>query len=580
MTTFAAAVTLANKTDMQNRLFAALSAMFGSEVPLYDKALLVNKACNQTVCALLSQLHIGFSISDAELERSSGERHGAIRIGRPDEFRWVGRLFGCFDMEPHNFYNMTDVGAKSQPIIATAFRSRLRPEHRVFSSVLMTNYFDPATKERIENLLSKRTVFSDRAKQLVEKSEKNGGLDWSDATELIKECTERIFKWTGTARDHALYKELSAGGFNIAADIACFESHDLNHLTPNTFCMDLYTAAMKYCLAEFDAKWFEARANTVLSRLVARAADDPGRDFMKLHFKHVPLEQIAQYKQGSVAPADVARFAADITAVLAKPEFALSKLPHSGYKDFTEGPSEDTPVLLRQDAYKALTEPVEFTESDGTVVNSTHTARFGEIEERFYACTPAGRAMYDACLAKADAAREQDPSLPKRDIAAYEALYAKPFAPFPKTLVELLAQKLVYARFVATAKGIAAGQAGAVHTADLAALVKAGLADYEGLRYEDFLPVSAAGIFASNLRQYGTRSTAKAKPTYTKQQLEEILGRSIIDATTAYAGIDAQSRLETLEQLGVLARLPAAERAELEGCVAAYRADVPCPSCV
>ena len=237
-------------------------------------------------------------------------------------------------------------------------------------------------------------------------------------------------------------------------------------------------------------------------------------------------------------------------------------------------------MLLRQDAYKALTEPVEFTESDGTVVNSTHTARFGEIEERFYACTPAGRAMYDACLAKADAAREQDPSLPKRDIAAYEALYAKPFAPFPKTLAELLAQKLVYARFVATAKGIAAGQAGAVHTADLAALVKAGLADYEGLRYEDFLPVSAAGIFASNLRQYGTRSTAKVKPTYTKQQLEEILGRSIIDATTAYAGIDAQSRLETLEQLGVLARLPAAERAELEGCVAAYRADVPCPSCV
>ena len=33
-----------------------------------------------------------------------------------------------------------------------------------------------------------------------------------------------------------------------------------------------------------------------------------------------------------------------------------------------------------------------------------------------------------------------------------------------------------------------------------------------GLRYEDFLPISAAGIFASNLGQYGTKSTAAAKP--------------------------------------------------------------------
>ena len=44
----------ADKTQMQHRLFAELSAMFGKEVPLYDKSLLVNKECNKTVCALLS----------------------------------------------------------------------------------------------------------------------------------------------------------------------------------------------------------------------------------------------------------------------------------------------------------------------------------------------------------------------------------------------------------------------------------------------------------------------------------------------------------------------------------------------
>ena len=64
MTTFASqsdsSTRLVAKRDLQNRLFAALSAMFAKEVPLYDKALLVNMACNRTVCALLSRLHLGF----------------------------------------------------------------------------------------------------------------------------------------------------------------------------------------------------------------------------------------------------------------------------------------------------------------------------------------------------------------------------------------------------------------------------------------------------------------------------------------------------------------------------------------
>ena len=79
--------TFANKIELQNRLFAELSDMFGREVPLYDKALLVNKACNQTVCALLGELHEGFKISEAQLAKTSGERHGAIRIGKPSEYR-------------------------------------------------------------------------------------------------------------------------------------------------------------------------------------------------------------------------------------------------------------------------------------------------------------------------------------------------------------------------------------------------------------------------------------------------------------------------------------------------------------
>jgi uncharacterized glyoxalase superfamily metalloenzyme YdcJ len=507
MTTLATGTVLVDKVDLQNRLFAALSAMFGKEVPLYDKSLAVNHACNRAICTLLSRLYPGFAMSDADLERTSGERHGAIRIGRPDEYRWIGRLFACFAMEPHNFYDMTCVGSRSQPIIATAFRSVHRPEHRVFTSLLMTDYFDPATRARIEELLAKRTVFSPRAKELIERSERQGGLSAPDADDLIRECTERIFKWTGHARGHALYKELSAAGFKIAADIACFESHHLNHLTPNTFSIDLFTAAMKHCLGEVDAAWFAARAETVLGRIASEAATDLHRDSMKLH-------------------------------------------------------------LLRQDAYKALTEPVRFTEDDGSVVEATHTARFGEIEERFYACTPRGRALYDACLAEADAAREKDPGLPKRDMAAYEALYRAPFAPFAKTLPGLIAQGHVFARYAPITKGLAAKAAGSAMPVDLMQLVELGFVEYEGLRYEDFLPVSAAGIFASNLQQYGTKSTAAVKPTYSQAQLEEILGKRIVDATAVYAAVEAESKLDTWTRLGLLEQVPASERAALEAVMA------------
>jgi uncharacterized glyoxalase superfamily metalloenzyme YdcJ len=305
------------------------------------------------------------------------------------------------------------------------------------------------------------------------------------------------------------------------------------------------------------------RAALALGRL-AKTAD---RDWLRLHFKHLSHAEIDSYQPGTVGDADVQRLVDALVATFAKPVFALRTLKHAGFKDFTEGPSEDTPILLRQDAYKALTEAVQFREADGATVDTVHTARFGEIEERGYATTPKGRAMYDTCLAQADAAREKDPSLPKKDFAAYEALYAKPFAPFPKTLPALLEQGLVYGRYAATPKGVAAK--GNLPTADIHALVHDGLAQVEGLRYEDFLPVSAAGIFASNLNQYGTKSTAATKPVYTQSQLEQVMGKAIVDSDVVYRGMQAASMLDTFAQLGVMERVPVAQRAELEQAVAA-----------
>lgn len=554
----------ADKIVMQHRLFAELSAMFGREVPLYDKSLLVNKVANETVCELLGQKYRGFSLTAEELEKASGERHGAIRIGTREEYRWVAGFFAAFAMLPHNFYDMTSLGAKSQPIIATAFRSAINPEHRVFCSLLMIDYFDPAVAARIEDSLAKRDIFSDRAKELILKNEQQGGLSEEESEELVKEGTTRIFKWLGRAHDYELYKELCDSGFKIAADISCFESHHLNHLTPNTLCMDLYTSAMKYCLGEFDEEAFIERAGHALGWL--RKTSD--RDYMKLHFRHLANEDIEAFGEAEVSDEAIGNLAAALTKRLSKSDLELSKLNHSGFKDFTEGPPVDTPVLLRQDAYKALTEPVTFRESDGTEVKAEHTARFGEIEQRFYATTPEGRGLYDRCLAASEAERAKDSGLVKRDYRAYEASFMKAFVEFPKTLPELLRAGLVYGRYYATKKGIAA--AGSIATTNINELASEGYADYEGLRYEDFLPFSAAGIFASNLGQYGTQSTAAEKPAYSQDLLEEIMGRRIIDPNVVYAGLQAESLLRMYNDLGLIEKLSANEKANLEAAAASY----------
>ncbi len=535
-----------SKRAMQQQLFSELSAMFGREVPMYDRAQLVNASCNRAACDVLAELFRGFSISDGQIELASGERHGAIRIGRPDEFRWICRFFACFAMEPHNFYDMTSIGAKSQPIIATAFRSTVRPEHRVFSSLLQTSYFDPAMRARLENLLAKRQVFTPKAMRLIEKSEREDGLNRADADALIREGVEHIFKWKGVARDPELYRELCDSGFKIAADIACFTTHHLNHLTPNTLCMDLYTAAMRRGLGEIDDKRFTRLAIGALASM-AQWAD---HHTLALLFKHLSGEEIAALERVATEPGMIEARVARLLATLRRDDHDMSRLNHHGFKDYTEGPDAATLVLLRQDAYKALTEPVEFIRDDGSSETINHTARFGEIEQRAYATTTEGRALYDRCLAGLNDLLAERPDLPRGEPDAFDARRAAAFSPFPRTLGELLDRGLVFGIYAPTDRGRA--QAGTIETTDLGQLVERGLARVEGLRYEDFLPFSAAGIFASNLNQYGTASTAERRPGYTQETLEEVLGRPIIDTNLVYSAMEARSILETYEGLGLL----------------------------
>lgn len=112
----------------------------------------------------------------------------------------------------------------------------------------------------------------------------------------------------------------------------------------------------------------------------------------------------------------------------------------------TAGPA----VLLRQTSFRALAEPRRFRGRYGAVSDGTLRVRFGEVEARGVALTPAGRERYDAAMA--------DPG--------------RWHAYFPDTHAAMAAEGLAYYRGGDPAKPVV---------------------------YEDFLPASAAGIFRSNL---------------------------------------------------------------------------------
>jgi uncharacterized glyoxalase superfamily metalloenzyme YdcJ len=310
-------------------------------------------------------------------------------------------------------------------------------------------------------------------------------------------------------------------------------------------CIDLYTAAMEHCLGELPEAGFRTRATNALRQLIEIA--DP--DYLRLHFKQLTSADIARFERRQPGAGAIAVLVDRLVATFKKPGYDLYTHKHSGFKDYTEGPDASTPIFLRQDAYKALSEPVKFRNPDGTTTDTTHTARFGEIEQRFFAATPTGRALYNRCADAAEAGRKTE--LADTDHAAFLASYAEHFAPFPKNLRALLKAGLAYGVYTPTAKGLAAK--GAIRTTDIHELLEQGYVEVEGIRYEDFLPVSAAGIFASNLNQYGTKATAASRPDFPQSRLEAIIGRPIIDADAEYRDRQEASIAKVREALGLRA---------------------------
>ena len=195
-------------------------------------------------------------------------------------------------------------------------------------------------------------------------------------------------------------------------------------------------------------------------------------------------------------------------------------------KALIEGPPRrEVPILLRQTSFKALEEPVMFAGEH----KGTHTARFGEIEQRGIALTPKGRALYDRLLGEAGVGK---------DNLNHQRHLQEVFSAFPDSEFLLRQQGLAYFRYRLTPAGEAHRQAFRPGD-DPQPLIERGWVIAQPIIYEDFLPVSAAGIFQSNLgNEVQTRSHGNAS----REAFEEALGCAVYDEFTLYQQAEERSK--------------------------------------
>lgn len=205
-----------------------------------------------------------------------------------------------------------------------------------------------------------------------------------------------------------------------------------------------------------------------------------------------------------------------------------ARMPAHGMtpKALIEGPPRRTlPILLRQTSFKALEEPIAFPGN----TPGQHSARFGEVEQRGIALTPAGRALYDDLIVRAAAIRGE------RDNAGYQHELAQIFAAFPDDADTLRRRGLAYFQYAATGNAAPAGLA----AGDIEVLLATGCLRADPIIYEDFLPVSAAGIFRSNL---GDAPEHRGRGQAQRTALAAALGEPLADEMAIYAQISQRSR--------------------------------------
>ncbi len=424
----------------------AMSEMYGNEVPAYN--ILLNMVSDINKQTLDSHPDLKKQLDCANnLERITEERHGAIRLGKPEELHTMRRLFAVMGMYPVSYYDLSVAGI---PVHSTAFRPIERDRlsinpFRVFTSLLRLDLLDDE-QLRIdsEEILAKRDIFTPRARDLIERFEQNGGLTAEESTIFVQEALE-TFRWHSEATVTGdMYQRLH-DAHRLVADVVSFKGPHINHLTPRTLDIDTVQVSM--------------------------------------------------------------------------PKHGINPKPT------VEGPPpRKCPILLRQTSFKALEEPVKFLDDDNNFIDGKHTARFGEIEQRGVALTRKGRQLYDELLHEARELAQKDAEL------SYEQALEKIFDSFPDDWETLRKEKLAFFEYHAN------GTVG--DERDLDVLIAAGTVIATPVVYEDFLPVSAAGIFQSNLGgEEGQNFAANAN----QAAFEKALGATVTDEFELYQTIEQDS---------------------------------------
>lgn len=449
--------TLVSHHEIRDRFSKAMSAMYQAEVPQYETLLELVAQVNRETLERDPELAARLATHD-ELNRLGVERHGAIRVGSAEELAMLRRLFAVMGMAPVGYYDLSEAGV---PVHSTAFRpiddeALARNPFRVFTSLLRLELIEsPELRERAAGILAKRDIFTPGAREMIELSERQGGLTDEQAERFVAEALE-TFRWHQDATvDLDTYEALHAE-HRLIADVVCFHGPHINHLTPRTLDID------------------------EVQRRMPAAGMNP--------------------------------------------------------KEVIEGPPRRAcPILLRQTSFKALEEPTRFAGDR----QGTHTARFGEIEQRGVALTAKGRALYDRLLGES---RRRTAGLSNE---AHQRVLAEVFADFPDSEAELRRQGLAFFEYRATEAG---REAGAVAETEVERLIEQGLITARPITYEDFLPVSAAGIFQSNLG--GDDSEAYAGHA-NREAFEEALGAPVTDELTLYAERERSSLDAALTSLGI-----------------------------
>ncbi|GAA3132080.1 2-oxoadipate dioxygenase/decarboxylase family protein [Streptomyces rectiviolaceus] len=200
-------------------------------------------------------------------------------------------------------------------------------------------------------------------------------------------------------------------------------------------------------------------------------------------------------------------------------------------------------LLLRQTSFRALAEPRALRLPDGSVTRGALRVRFGEVEARGIALTPAGRALYDRLLTLVDDEATRHPAADRTDLA--RTLWA---AHVPATERELAARELAYFTYrVAPDRP----RNGSQPPTTIGELESQGWVRAEPVVYEDFLPRSAAGIFQSNLSGEGSRNAEQEGAAYDSDWLSGAVDREVLDPFALYEHQQSLSITEAGRELGL-----------------------------